>query len=219
MDTLPVAARANADWLADLGSPGPDREAALAELRAIVLAGLPHALAGWLSPGDPQFEALAEDTTQETLIRVLAHVDSFEGRSQFTTWVYKIAVRVALTELRRRRWRDVSLESVLEMEGEAGADSPGFMADPEPGPEARVERAELLARLRRIIGEELTPKQGQAMMAIGIKGMPMDEVARQMGTNRNALYKLLHDARLRLKRRMAREGLTPENVLAVFERK
>jgi hypothetical protein len=38
-----------------------------------------------------------------------------------------------------------------------------------------------------------------------------------MGTNRNALYKLMHDTRLRLKRRLAQEGLTPEDVLAVFE--
>jgi RNA polymerase sigma-70 factor (ECF subfamily) len=54
-------------------------------------------------------------------------------------------------------------------------------------------------------------------MAVRIQRMPIEEVARQMGMERNALYKLLHDARLRLKKRMEREGLKPEEVLAAFE--
>ena len=56
------------------------------------------------------------------------------------------------------------------------------------------------------------------MTAVGLKGMPLAEAARQLGTDRNALYKLLHDARLRLKRRLAREGLTAGDLLAAFER-
>jgi RNA polymerase sigma-70 factor (ECF subfamily) len=80
-----------------------------------------------------------------------------------------------------------------------------------------VEGADMMQRLQRIMAEELTERQRQAMMAIAIKGMPLEEVARRMGTNRNALYKLMHDTRLRLKHRLAQEGLTPEDVLAVFE--
>jgi RNA polymerase sigma-70 factor (ECF subfamily) len=75
----------------------------------------------------------------------------------------------------------------------------------------------MLAQVQRLIMEELTDKQRQAMTAISIQGMPIEEVARRMNTTRNALYKLLHDARLRLKHRMAQEGLTPEDVLSVFE--
>ena len=75
----------------------------------------------------------------------------------------------------------------------------------------------MISLISRIIQEELTDKQRQAMIAIGVKGMPMEEVARRMGSNRNALYKLLHDARIRLKNRLALEGLTPEDVLSVFE--
>ncbi len=78
-------------------------------MRALILRGLPYALAGKLDPNSPQFEALAEEVAQETLLKVLAHLDTFEGRSLFTTWVQKIAVREALGELKRRRWRDVPL--------------------------------------------------------------------------------------------------------------
>jgi RNA polymerase sigma-70 factor (ECF subfamily) len=74
----------------------------------------------------------------------------------------------------------------------------------------------LLSTLRRIIATELTDKQRQALVAVRIHGMPLEEVARRMGTNRNALYKLLHDARQRLKKRMMAEGLSPQEMLAAF---
>ncbi len=216
MTSSPVFTRANAEWLADLRSSGLARDSALADLRAIILAGLPYALANWLSPTDPQFDDLAEDVTQDTLVRVLNRLDTFEGRSQFTTWVHKIAVRVALTELRHRRWKDVSLDEILETEDRDATPRP--MPDPVLDPERLAEQTDVLRRVQRIIMEELTDKQRQAMTAVGVRGMPMEEVARHMHMERNALYKLMHDARLRLKRRLLREGLTPADVLVVFER-
>jgi RNA polymerase sigma-70 factor (ECF subfamily) len=142
---------------------------------------------------------------------VLDRLGDFQGRSQFTTWVHTIAVRVALTELRRKRWENVSLEALLE-DDENPAPS-GLAADPDPSPERQVEGYDLSMRVRRIIDEELTDKQRQALIAMAIQGMPMEEIARRLGTNRNALYKLLHDARLRIKNRLAAEGLSPEDVL------
>jgi RNA polymerase sigma-70 factor, ECF subfamily len=210
-----VGERENNDWLHDLRSAGPSQEMALADLRALVVKNLPFALSRWLSPTDPRFEALTEEVAQETLLRVLDHLNTFEGRSRFTTWVYKISVRVALTELRRKRWENVSLDSLLEDEGRTPP--PGLMTDLEPGPEVASEKAAMLAHLQQVILEELTGKQRQAMLAVVVKGMPMEEVARRMGTNRNALYKLLHDARLRIKQRIASEGMTVQDILAVFE--
>lgn len=207
--------RTNPEWLADLRAEGGRREAALGDLRALILAALPRALSPWLSAVDPRFEPLAEETAQETLLRVLSHLDTFEGRSQFTTWVYKIAVRVALSELRRQKWRDVSLDELLEEKD----DQPGqtrLEADPAVGPEMAAERADLLRRVQRIIAEELTDRQRTALVAAGVRGMPPDEVARRMGMQPNAFYKLIHDARLRLKRALEREGLTTAEILAVF---
>jgi RNA polymerase sigma-70 factor (ECF subfamily) len=209
--------RTNEQWLSDLRAGGSRREAALADLRAEILYGLPYALQNWLAPDDPHFSALTEEVAQETLLRVLAHLDSFEGRSQFTTWAHKIAVRVALTELRRRKWREVSLESLLEGETDNTLPRRTARNAATPSPERVVERAELLAHVERIIHEELTDRQRLAMTAVALKGMPLEEVARRMGTERNALYKLLHDARLRLKRRLALDGLVVGELLAVFE--
>lgn len=210
--------RTNDEWISDLQASGERRESALADLRQVILGGLPYALNKWLASNDPRLQALVEDSTQETLLRVLDRLDTFEGRSQFTTWVHKIAVRIALTELRRKRWENVSLDDLVD-----GEDSSPFLqliADPNAStPEEIVEGADLMQTIQRIIAEELTDKQRRAITAIAIQGMPLEEVARRMGSNRNALYKLLHDSRLRLKHRLAKEGLSPAELLAVFEKK
>lgn len=77
----------------------------------------------------------------------------------------------------------------------------------------------MLVRVRRILEEELTPKQREALVLLGLQDMPMEDAAKRMKTNRNALYKLLHDARLRLKKRLALEDITPQDLLTAFEQK
>ena len=212
-----MASRSNETWIADLRADGAKRENALSDLREVVQHGLPYALSRWLSPNDPLFAPLVEEVTQETLLRVLDQLNTFEGRSMFTTWVQKIAVRIALTELRRKRWQDASLDELVDNE-ESPAPS-RLMADRTAGPEAIAERGDMAAVVRRILDQELTPKQRQALILLGIQDVPLEEAARRMKTNRNALYKLLHDARLRLKRRLLAEGLSAQEILAAFEQK
>jgi RNA polymerase sigma-70 factor (ECF subfamily) len=212
-----MAMRTNEAWLADLRANGDPRNMALEDLRSIIQKGLPYALSRWLPPDQPQFNALVEEVTQETLLRVLDQLDTFEGRSQFTTWVHKIAVRIALTELRRKRWRDSSLDELTE--NEDTPPPPGLLADSHAGPETSAERADMLVRVRRIIDEELTDRQREALILLGVKDIPMEDAARKLKTNRNALYKLLHDARVRLKSRLSMEDISPTEVLALFEQK
>jgi RNA polymerase sigma-70 factor (ECF subfamily) len=77
----------------------------------------------------------------------------------------------------------------------------------------------MLVRVRRIIDEELTDRQREALILLGVQDMPMEDAAKKLHTNRNALYKLLHDARLRLKRRLSMEDIAPHEVLTLFEQK
>ncbi|MFH1184454.1 MAG: RNA polymerase sigma factor [Chloroflexota bacterium] len=212
-----MTSRTNEMWISELRTNGAARDAALADLREVIQHGLPYALSRWVSPEDPLFAPLVEEVTQDTLIRVLEQLETFEGRSMFTTWVQKIAVRIALTELRRKRWHDSSLDELLDTEG---APRPsGLMADRAPGPDALSEQMDMIAHVRRILDQELTPRQREALVLLGIQEVPLEEAATRMQTNRNALYKLLHDARLRLKRRLKNEGLTAQEVLAAFERR
>lgn len=208
--------RTNEEWIADLRAGGDQQAQALEDLRAIILRGLPYAIAGRLDPNSPESEALTEEVVQETLMRVLDHLDTFEGRSQFTTWAHKIAVRAALTELRRVRWREVPLPE-MGMDDDMDT-SYRELPDHQPSPEDQVDRKDMLKRINRIIMEELTEKQRKALTAVAMQGFPLEEAAQRLETNRNALYKIMHDARLRLKKRLEKEGLTPQQVLSVFER-
>jgi RNA polymerase sigma-70 factor (ECF subfamily) len=203
-----VRERSNADWLTALHGT-PDDEALL-DLRHLLVRGLGFALADRLG-ADP--EATVEDFAQESLLKILRSLDTFRGESQFTTWAQKIAVRVALTELRRRRWQDVSLEDVRPLGMEA---DPIELPDPAPLPEQQVMQAALLDMVQRMMMEQLTDRQRQAMLAVMVKGMPLEEVARRLGTNRNALYKLLHDARQRMQQRLRAQGLSVQDLLATL---
>jgi len=207
--------RDNRSWLKDLRSEGEERDNALNDLRDILLRVLPNALTRYLPPEGGHFDAFLDDVAQETLLRVINKLDTFEGRSQFTTWVYKIAIRIALSELRLRKWKEISLDGLEEGNEPDKIPSEKF-ASSDPNPEAYVEQKDAMAIVRRIIQEELTPRQRTIMMAVNVQGVPLDVVAQRMGTNRNALYKMMHDARLKLKHRLEREGLSPEDLLKMF---
>ena len=209
-----AAERSNAEWLAALAPDAPGRSAAIEELRLTLVAGLRRGLLQGRGMRRREFAEQAEDFAQEAMVRVLAGLDAFRDESRFVTWAHKIALRVALTELRRKRWNDVSLDTLLvSSEGES---IPRALADPSVGPEGAARRAASLDRVLRYIREDLTDKQRTAMTAAVLRGMPLEEVARRMSMSRNALYKLLHDARKRLKRRMLQDGITPDDVLAAF---
>jgi RNA polymerase sigma-70 factor, ECF subfamily len=150
------------------------------------------------------------------LLKILDGLGSFRGESRFTTWAYKIAIHVAFTELRRRRWQNVSLQDLVTQYDE-GDFTPAVLADSAPSPEQRAAQQMMLDMVRQLIDEELTERQRQAMVAAVFGGMPLQEVARRMGTNCNALYKLLYDARQRLQQRMLARGVSIEDLMEAFE--
>lgn len=208
-----MAERTNDEWLNALRSATPD--AALSDLRSLLLRGL----RGALGNRDDVAATDLEDFAQDALLKIMASLDGFRGESRFTTWAQKIAVHTALTELRRKRWRDWSLDKMAE--GPAGEPidyTPQFLVDPADTPEQQAVQQTLLEVVRRAVAEKLTERQRIALTAIRVQGIPMDQVAAELGTNRNALYKLLHDARMRLKNELAATGLSADEILAAFEK-
>jgi RNA polymerase sigma-70 factor (ECF subfamily) len=207
-----VALRTNEDWLNAL-RPIPEPEA-LEELRAILVRGLRASLTGRV---DGDVEALSEDFVQEALLKILDSLGTFRGESRFTTWAQKIAIHIALSELRRRRWKDVPLQNYTESaEGEEL--TPALLTDSQPQPDRVADQSEMLRTVEALIFEELSERQRTAMLAILQDGLPLQVVAQRMDTNPNALYKLLHDARQRLRQRLEEKtGLSAQELLATFE--
>lgn len=180
--------------------------AALTELRAVLVRGLQRAFRG-KGGGD----AFCEDVAQETLIRVLDKLDQFAGRSRFTTWAMSIAVRIGTSQFRRKMFKDVSINSV-----DSDQNLNFQFADASTVPADSVHyRRSLLEELRRLIAEQLTAKQRQATEAI-LNGMPIEEIAERTNSNRNAIYKLIHDARVRLKAGLESAGYVGDDIIGEF---
>ena len=202
--------RTNEEWLNDLR--GDNQDQAIGDLTRVLKRGLIYALSSRIQN---DLETQVDDFVQDAVLRILDKMDTFRGESKFTTWAQKVAVRVAFTEMRRQRWKDISIEDL--MPEDSGDFTPLVLSDPSPNPEQRANQTIMLEMVDEMLKTDLTDRQRTALMAVMHGGMPLEEVARRMDTNRNALYKLLHDARKQMRSRLVEKGLTPQEVLEVFE--
>jgi RNA polymerase sigma-70 factor (ECF subfamily) len=191
------------EWLRALRAAGAERDEAIARLHALLLRGarfevarrrptLPH-----LRGGD--LEDLAEQAADDALMGVLRRLEDFRGASRFTTWAYKFALYEAAVKLRKRAWQ--GREVPLEPEGWT------LLSTPTQGPDTEAEQAELVAAVQTAIAEALTPHQRKVLVALAVNGVPIDVLAERLNTNRNALYKTLHDARRKLRAHLGERGL------------
>jgi RNA polymerase sigma-70 factor, ECF subfamily len=107
-------------------------------------------------------------------------------------------------KVRRRAWQ--AREVPLEEDGWAQ------LPDRGASPGADAETAELLGAVRDAIAEVLTPHQRAVLVAVTLNDVPIDVLAEWLGTTRGALYKTLHDARRKLRARLAADGLAVDPV-------
>jgi RNA polymerase sigma-70 factor (ECF subfamily) len=161
-----------------------------------------------------ELEHLAEDFAQEALLQIQDKLDTFQGKSKFTTWVYPFVINIAAGELRLHRWRTLSMETLVS-EGEVPLFT--LLSDQDaPDPETVAARNQILELIRHIIDEELTERQRFALVNVHFRGMPMAQVAQELDSTPNNVYKLIHDARKKLKRGLQRRHYSEADVLAIF---
>lgn len=194
------------DWVSRLKGTEPDRSQAIAELRTILIKGLNKVL----TPRGADSNTI-EDIVQESVVRILDKIDQFEGRSQFVTWAMSIAINHGISMLRRKHFRNVSLDDVAsdsEMKWE--------VEDPHTqDPEDISEKNVLLSKLQNLIQENLTEKQRTLIMS-HLKGVPMDVLVERIGTNKNAIYKLFFDAKTKLKAGLETAGYNVGDIQRLF---
>lgn len=189
-------------YLALLEGDKVAREAAFSKLRPQLLRGIAPKLKAMFQVED----SFIEDVVQETLIIVMQKLSSFRGESAFYTWVCAIAIRVAMAEIRRKRWSDYSLDALTADDIFEGPAAPGDFTE-------RVAAKEVLEIVKQSIATALTSKQRTALLA-EIDGMTADEIARRYDTTCGAVYKLTHDARRALIKDLHKKGFDLEAALA-----
>lgn len=189
-------------WLQRLKSA--EREAAIDELRAYLVRGLSRSLRHRYG-GKVQ----VEDIVQVALLKILDSIDTFQQRSRFETWSMAIAMRVGMSELRKRYYRDVSIDLSLDSHAmQIESVESGTAED-------HANRQNLLVLLQRLIVEQLSDKQRLAIRG-SLEGLPVEEIAIRMNSNRNAVYKLVHDARLKLRQAFEAVGITAQDVFELI---
>lgn len=213
--------RTNEQWIADLRGETDSQKAALEELRKRLQRSVYYYLSQDRSDlrdlAPKELQAMAGDMAQDAVLRVMANLDSFRGESRFTTWANKVAVRLAISTLRRARYKNFSLDN-LTAEGDFLSAQTNLISDAPLSPEHAAEREDVLRRIDVALREALTERQYQALVAVAVDNIPMDIVAEQLGTNRNALYKLVHDARRKLRNYLETQGLSTDYMLRLFEK-
>ena len=191
------------EWLRRLRADGPTKDAAVADLHALLLraarfecsrrrATLPHLR------GD-DLDDLANQAADDAVVGVLARLDDFRGLSRFTTWAYKFALLEAAVKIRKRAWQ--GREIPLEEDAWRTFSTRGL------GPGSEAEQRELLRAVQAAIEHVLTPRQRQVLVALALNDVPIDVLAERLETTRGALYKTLHDARRKLREHLASQGL------------
>jgi RNA polymerase sigma-70 factor, ECF subfamily len=192
-------------WVRGLRSAGAEREATLARLHGLLLRAARHEVhrrGGSLQLRGAELEDLANQATDDALMAITAKVDGFRGESRFTTWAYKFVMFEVSTKSARHFWRTTTVP--LEQEDwDRLPDRLGVQ------PHERAEWHELFAALRRAVDEDLTDQQRRVFVAIVLNGVPMDAVAIELDSNRNAIYKALFDARRKLRASLAANGHLP----------
>jgi RNA polymerase sigma-70 factor (ECF subfamily) len=133
---------------------------------------------------------------QECFQKVFLHIGDFQEKSQFSTWLTRIAMNEALMFLRRRRGES---EVLPESSDDGENATPEVFVDQRPSPEEscwRRERAELLTKAIHRLG----PKTRRTILLSNIEERSLEETAKILGTTIGAVKARVFHARRKLRR-------------------
>jgi RNA polymerase sigma-70 factor (ECF subfamily) len=192
----------SAEWLRALAGTGPGRDEAVGRLHEVLLRVARTEISrrrSMLRLSGPELDDIAHQAAADALLAITAKLDQFRGESRFTTWAYRFVVLEVSTKLGRHFWR----HPTVAMDAEDWERLPDrFGLDPARSAEWR----DLVAALRRAVDEELSDHQRRVFVAIVLAGVPIDSLAAELDSNRNAIYKTMFDARRKIRVKLVADG-------------
>jgi len=191
-----------AEWVRVLAGAGPERDAALVRLHAM-LVRIARAEVARRGPrlriSGPELDDLAYQAAADALLAITGKIGQFRGESRFTTWACKFVIFEVSAKCGRHFWRRPAVSLDAE-DWDRLPDRFGFE------PAAEAEWRDLLAALHRAVDTELTPRQRQVFVAIVLNEVPLDALVIELSSSRNAIYKMLFDARRKLRAALTTSG-------------
>jgi len=178
------------------------------------LVGRLHAGMVRFARGFVNTDAAAEDVVQDTWAAVLEGIDGFEGRSALRSWIFGILANLARTRATRDQ-RAVPLSALERDESEPAVDPSDFLPAshprwgghwakyPEAWPEERLLSQETLAHVRAAI-DRLPQGQRAVIQLRDVEGWSSEEVREALSVSEVNQRALLHRARSRVRREIAR---------------
>lgn len=134
-------------------------------------------------------QALAEDLTQETFLKMIRGIERFDprGRAAFGTWLISIAKNTCIDALRKNRLRPETLDACLPEDAKSPSDEL----------EQRLQYEGLLDEIRR-----LPPEQGLAIRMKYVEEMTLAEIAETFGVAPKTIKSRIHEGIEKLRRRL-----------------
>ena len=201
---------ASAEWLSALAGTGAAREAGLARLHGLLVRVAVRELrrreaGAWIS--GRELDDLAHQAADDAMLAILGKLGSFRGESRFTTWAYRFVMLEVSSKLGRHYWRHHPVEHLDAEDWDRLPDRLGA------GPGENAEHAELVKAVRQAVDETLTDHQRRLFVAVVLNDVPLDALVARLGTNRNAVYKAIFDARRKIRGFLVANGYLEERRL------
>lgn len=200
------------EWLWCLAGDGRDgfsrieRERCLARLHAMLVGVARAELRRRSGPAlikAHEQEDLALQAADDAMMAILRKLDQFRGESRFTTWAYRFVVLEVSAQLSRCFRRPVTVQ--------AGAETWDRLSDgPGVDPVRHAESVELVEALRAAVTVTLSERQRRVFVALALDGIPLDALAAELGSTRNAVYKTMFDARRKIRAHLTAHGYLRE---------
>ena len=192
----------SAEWLEALAGTGRVQEAALARLHALLVRiarGEVRRRGPRLRITGPELDDLACQAAADALLAITGKIRQFRGESRFTTWAYRFVILEVSAKIGQHFWRYPTVPLDAEDWGRL-PDRFGF------DPARQAEWRDLLAALHRAVDTQLSPRQRQVFVAIVLNHVPLDTLVIELGSSRGAIYKMMFDARRKLRAALAANG-------------
>jgi RNA polymerase sigma factor (sigma-70 family) len=194
----------NRRWTTALSATGHERERAADELYGYLLRAARSEFARRTHPArlsGAEWDDLVHQAAADALVSVIRRLPDFRGDSMFTTWARSFVAFEARVKIRQHDQRRSKSQAL------SGEEWDRLQSRCPDAPDGIAEAVELNQAVMTAIATALTARQRRVFVGIVLHGASVDQLANQLGSNRNAIYQLLFHARRKLRHQLADGGM------------